>query len=74
MRPPRLPRGSAITSIKINSRLSLTTRVLFSQDVVKKIENVQTGSADRPVQKVEITQSGVIDVPEPFEVTKDGVA
>jgi len=46
---------------------------LFSQDVVKKIENVQTGSADKPVQKVEITQSGVIDVPEPFEVTKDGV-
>lgn len=51
----------------------LTTFFLFSQDVVKKIENVQTGSADRPVQKVEITQSGVIDVPEPFEVAKDGV-
>lgn len=50
-----------------------TTFFLFSQDVVKKIENVQTGSVDRPVQKVEITQSGVIDVPEPFEVAKDGV-
>jgi len=48
-------------------------KVLEGMDVVKKIENVQTGSADRPVQKVEITQSGVIEVPEPFEVAKDGV-
>lgn len=40
---------------------------------MKKIENVQTGSGDRPVQKVEITQSGVMDVPVPFEVTKEGV-
>lgn len=43
------------------------------QDVVKKIEGVQTGQNDRPVQKVEITQSGVIDVPTPFEVAKEGV-
>ena len=45
----------------------------FLQDVVKKIEGVQTGQNDRPVQKVEITQSGVIDVPTPFEVAKEGV-
>ena len=57
----------------MTSCLCLTTHVLFSQDVVKKIENVPTGSGDRPVQKVEITQSGVIEVPVPFEVTKDGV-
>lgn len=57
----------------MTSRLCSTIHVLFSQDVVKKIENVPTGSADRPVQRVEITQSGVMDVPEPFEVAKDGV-
>lgn len=45
----------------------------FLKDVVKKIEGVQTGQNDRPVQKVEITQSGVIDVPTPFEVAKEGV-
>jgi len=45
----------------------------FSQDVVKKIEGVQTNREDRPLQRVEITQSGVIDVPEPYEVSKDGV-
>ena len=47
--------------------------LFFLQDVVKKIEGVQTGQNDRPVQKVEITQSGVIDVPTPFEVAKEGV-
>ena len=57
----------------MTSRLCSTIHVLFSQDVVNKIENVPTGSADRPVQRVEITQSGVMDVPVPFEVAKDGV-
>ena len=41
--------------------------------MVKKIEGVQTTNESKPLQKVEITQSGVIDVPEPFEVSKDGV-
>ena len=48
---------------------SFTTK----QDVVKKIEGVQTDRRDRPVQKVEITDSGRIDVPTPFEVTKEAV-
>ncbi|XP_022783839.1 peptidyl-prolyl cis-trans isomerase B-like isoform X2 [Stylophora pistillata] len=48
-------------------------KVLEGMDVVKKIEGVQTGQNDKPLQKVEITQSGVIDVPAPFEVTKEGV-
>jgi len=43
------------------------------QDVVKKIENVKTDAVSHPVQRVEITQSGAMDVPQPFEVTKDGV-
>ena len=43
------------------------------QDVVKKIENVKTDAVSHPVQRVEITQSGAMDVPQPFEITKDGV-
>lgn len=46
---------------------------LYMQDVVKRIENVQTDAGSHPVQKVEITQSGAMDVPQPFEVTKDEV-
>lgn len=62
------------TTTKIGSSLwGVINHVPFPQDVVKKIENVQTGSGDRPVQKVEISQSGVMDVPVPFEVTKEGV-
>lgn len=48
-------------------------KVLEGMDVVKKIENVKTDAVSHPVQRVEITQSGAMDVPQPFEVTKDGV-
>ena len=40
---------------------------------MKKIEQVQTDVGSRPLQRVEITDSGVIDVPVPFEETKDAV-
>ena len=46
---------------------------LFVQDIVKKIENTQTDNRDRPLQRVEIAESGIIPVEKPFDVTKDGV-
>ena len=41
--------------------------------MVKRIEGVQTNKEDKPLQKVEITQSGVMDLPQPLEVSKEGV-
>ena len=40
---------------------------------MKKIESTQTGPGDKPLNKVEIDNSGVINVEKPFEVLKDGV-
>ena len=40
---------------------------------MKKIENTQTDSRDKPLQKVEIADSGIIPVETPYEETKDGV-
>lgn len=48
-------------------------KVLEGMNVVRKIEGVGTSRDEKPLQKVEISQSGVIDVPEPFEVSKEGV-
>ncbi|KAJ7365828.1 hypothetical protein OS493_002549 [Desmophyllum pertusum] len=65
-----------ITTIKtpwLDDKHTCFGKVLEGMDVVKKIEGVQIGSGDRPVQRVEIAQSGVMDVSTPFEVTKDGV-
>ncbi|KAK2564586.1 Peptidyl-prolyl cis-trans isomerase B [Acropora cervicornis] len=48
-------------------------KVLEGMAVVKRIEGVQTNKEDKPLQKVEITQSGVMDLPQPLEVSKEGV-
>ena len=40
-------------------------------DVVKNIEKNPTGAQDRPKKEVLITNSGVIEVAEPFAVDKE---
>ncbi|KAM5514033.1 cyclophilin type peptidyl-prolyl cis-trans isomerase/CLD [Fusarium oxysporum f. sp. phaseoli] len=37
--------------------------VLEGYDIIEKIENTKTGSADRPVEAVKIAKSGELDVP-----------
>ncbi|KAK3709908.1 hypothetical protein QZH41_020025 [Actinostola sp. cb2023] len=46
-------------------------KVLQGMDVVKKIEQTQTDTHDRPLQSVKITTSGTINVQTPFEVSQD---
>jgi peptidyl-prolyl cis-trans isomerase B (cyclophilin B) len=37
--------------------------VLEGYDIVEEIENVGTGSGDRPLEEVKIVKSGQLDVP-----------
>ena len=69
LRPRRLRRQD---DDKMEDSFMPTKRVSFSQDVVKKIEAVQTNKDDKPLQNVEITESGAMDVPESFEASKEG--
>lgn len=41
------------------------------QNVVSKIEEAKTDGRDRPLQDVEIVDSGVIEVEKPFAVAKE---
>merc|ERR1712168_332561 len=45
-------------------------KVLEGMDVVRKIENGDTGPRDRPVQEVVIADCGTLPVEKPFAVTK----
>ncbi|KAM8713967.1 hypothetical protein ACLKA7_014172 [Drosophila subpalustris] len=45
-------------------------KILSGMDVVRKIESSATDARDRPVKDVVIANSGTIDVPEPFAVSK----
>ena len=40
-------------------------------DVVRNIENLETGKDDKPIKEVVIAKSGVIDVTEPFNVDRN---
>ncbi|RWS02795.1 peptidyl-prolyl cis-trans isomerase B-like protein [Dinothrombium tinctorium] len=46
-------------------------KVIKGMDIVRKIESMKTDSRDRPNQEVKIVDSGVIEVKEPFSVSKD---
>lgn len=41
------------------------------QSVVRKIENTEKGTNDRPKRDVMIADSGVLEVTEPFSVAKE---
>ena len=44
--------------------------IIFSQDVVRECEKVPTDKHDRPLQKIEIYDSGVLPLTKPFLVAK----
>ncbi|XP_034936633.1 peptidyl-prolyl cis-trans isomerase B [Chelonus insularis] len=46
-------------------------KVLKGMDVVRRIEKTPTGRNDKPVDDVVIVDCEVVEVPEPFSVTKD---
>lgn len=50
--------------------LAITTRPPFSQNIVRKIEAVATGSQDKPQQEVTIYDCGSVEVASPYGVAK----
>lgn len=48
-------------------------KILEGMDIVRQIEDGETGAGDRPKKEVVIVNSGEISVPEPFKVSREGV-
>ena len=49
-------------------------KVLEGMDIIREIESLETNDKDSPLQNTVIGDCGVIEVDEPFEVAKEGVA
>merc|ERR1711872_119785 len=65
-----------ITTVKtpwLDGRHVVFGRVTSGMDVVQAIEQTKTDGTDKPVQDVEIADSGSLPVDKPFEVTKEEV-
>lgn len=45
--------------------------ILFFQNIVRKIENTQTKTSDRPVKDVVIADCDILPVEKPFPVAKE---
>ena len=63
--------GVRVRSGLFNCLLSQYSLYMYvMQDVVRNIEKVETGSNNRPVEDVVISDCGVIPVEEPFAAEK----
>jgi len=63
-----------LTTIKtswLDGRHVVFGKVVKGMDVVRKVESTKTDGRDKPTQECLIKASGVIEVEEPFHVTKD---
>ncbi|XP_062516537.1 peptidyl-prolyl cis-trans isomerase B-like [Corticium candelabrum] len=55
----------------LNGRHVVFGKVLEGMKFVRQVENTKTDGRDKPVQECKIVDSGVIEVEEPFSVTKE---
>jgi len=63
-----------ITTVKtpwLDGRHVVFGKVTAGEDVVRKIEKTKTGARDKPVKPVIIKKSGVLAVPEPYELPQN---